>query len=1023
MPPSIPALRARLRHSIRARLIAMTCLIVVGVITSLTLVIALAAAGMLRQGAERHLAQNLEQSAALMSNFLAVRESNLNLWAANPLSEAMFSDPALAAVFSPSLGNYFASARAREPWISHILLMRGEQVVYDDSGAFQTAPGAAAVSRWLKTLPYGGVAVLDLKRLNGRSAGQALVLKRPLIKEGAALKGAFIALLLDLNQVQAALFQHTLIGDHGFVAVAAELPGGGVALPARIEAGAESQTDFRDATRRLSRLADLPPQFGSLVIRQRVLPHSPIAIVGVASRNDISEPIARLILYSGACGLLALLAGAFCAIVYSERLTQPILELAQAARALKLGNLTDPIRCASEDEIGQLAQSLETTRQALAGLVADLERRVSQRTWDLSQKTEEVAQLLDNSGQGFLSCGANLLVNTGYSRECARIFGQEIQGRPLPELLAPSQAKQREFIAKTLRLAIASDDELRRDAYLSLLPAEYLLSERSHRAEYRPLSQGRMMLVLTDISAQKKLQARLAGERQWLAFIVNALENRDELLEILRDFDDFRRRSLPDLLSFQQDASILLAELFRRIHTFKGLFAQASLPMLPRALHALEDRLSELREGDAGVNDIKRILAEAELGPSLEADLAVLREKLGADYLQYQRQLRVPVSTLNALTVEVETRCGTTSRLAALVRQLRYEPLRRLIEPHFKAAQQLALRQGKLLVPLRCKGDDPLVDPVRYGAFCKTLIHVFRNAVDHGIEDPDTRLLADKSEAAAIECRIEAAACKLVLSIEDDGRGIDPAAVRAAARARGLLAADAEPDEAETLRLVLADGLSTHASPDALSGRGVGLSACYQELLRLGGELHIASAIGRGARLTFSLPYEPPLKLAAEAAPLPENAPLLDALAQVATDFCQRHLGLDVAMDQTGGLPLAASDLLDFTALVPLGSGLNLAMGISLERPLLREMTRRFEPDCGDAEIAQLADSVGAEIANIIVGRTTPYLTHLAHRVAMGTPEVLGLDASRLLDRAGGMGRRGRADAGRFLVFCLPLPA
>lgn len=1021
--PLLHALRHRLRHSIRDRLIAMSCLIVLAVVCALTLVIALAAAGMLRQAAEQELSQELEQSSALLSNFLAVRESNLKLWAANPLSEAMFSDPALAAVFSPSLRSYFADARSREPWIAHILLMRKRQVIYDDSGGFEAHPGAPAVAAWLQGLPNGALAVLDMKRLDPRLDQRALVLKRPLIKEGAALKGAFIILVLDLDQVQRALFERMRIGEHGFVAIAAALPQGRIAVPSRIAAAGESQAEFLRLAASLTRLNALPPQSGSLVIRYRALPPGPLALIGVASRHDIRAPITQLILYSGAFGLLALLAGALGAVVYARRLTQPILELSLAAQALKQGNLADPIVCAGEDEIGLLAQSLESTRQSLAGLVADLESRVRQRTQDLSRKSEEVARLLDNSGQGFLSIGADLSVGSGYSRECVRLFGRDIQGLALPDLLAPDDRALREHVAKTLRLAIGSaDNALRREAFLNLLPAEYQLDERSCKAEYRPLSEERMMLILTDISAQKKLQARLAREQAQQAFIVNALENRDELLEALRDYDLFRRHTLPQLLSFQQDPHALMAELFRRIHTFKGLFAQAMLPTLPDVLHALESRLGALREARPDLNDIKRALGSVDLGGALEADLALLREKLGAGYLNAGRQASVSADALDALEREVQTLGLEHSRLADLTRQLRHEPLRRLIEPHFRAARMLAQRQGKRLAPLVYEGDDPPVDPARYGPFCKSLIHVFRNAVDHGIEDPDARLMADKPEAATLRCHVDAAGGTLTIAIEDDGPGIDPARIRAAALRKKLITDETAQtlDDAGALRLILEDGLTTLADASDVSGRGVGLSATHQELLKLGGSLSIAAQPGQGTKLTFKLPYQAVPPSAADVTSQ-RHRELLSALAAITSQFCRDHLGLTLALDGDSQR-IRADDLEAFSVFIPLGSGLAIGLGLSLSRPLLLEMVRRFEPDWSAEDIAPLADSVGAEIANIVVGKTLPYLTHLARQVEMGTPKRVDAAAKGLFDHPDSLGIRASAPAGRLLVFCLPLP-
>jgi two-component system chemotaxis sensor kinase CheA len=313
---------------------------------------------------------------------------------------------------------------------------------------------------------------------------------------------------------------------------------------------------------------------------------------------------------------------------------------------------------------------------------------------------------------------------------------------------------------------------------------------------------------------------------------------------------------------------------------------------------------------------------------------------------------------------------------------------------------------------------------LRYGAFCKTLIHVFRNAVDHGIEDADARLLADKSELAAIRCHISASAETLTIAISDDGQGMDPAAVRAVAIDKGVVSiADASNmNDQETLRLVLADGLSTASAANAVSGRGVGLSAAYQALLRLGGELRIESSLGQGTRMSFILPYAAALQPQRPPRSVGAGGELLQALAQLTADFCRGHLDMAVALDGDSR-QLAAADLLEFTATVPLRSGVDIAMGISVDRPLLLEMTRRFEPDCADEEIAGLADSVGAEIANTIVGKITPYLTHLSRHVDMGTPEVIHGEARSRFNHGECQGICGHGAAGRFIVFCLPLAA
>lgn len=646
---------------------------------------------------------------------------------------------------------------------------------------------------------------------------------------------------------------------------------------------------------------------------------------------------------------------------------------------------------------------------------------IEQQHQSVLRALEQVATLLNNSGQGFLSFGNDLLVDAGFSQECHRIFKRNILHAPLPELLYPDDPKQRDFISKAMRMAIETTaDALRRDACLGLLPSEYAIRESHYGAQYRLVGDNRMMLILTDISGEKELKEKLALERVRLEFVVNALENRDDLLETVRDFRVFRSRVLPDLLSFEQRPPILLAEIFRHIHTFKSLFAQAHLPTVPQALHALEDQLGALRDQGAHIdhNDIKRVLGSMDLGRALEEDLSLLREKFGAEYFASEREIRVPTSKLRELESQAITLYGSDSHMLDLVRQLRYVPFHELLEPHFKAATQLASRQNKLLAPITCNADSALVDPDRYGPFCKSLVHLFRNAVDHAIEDVDTRFLANKPETAQIHCEIRATSTQIRLGIQDDGCGMDPGALRARAIEQGLISGDTTMDDDTALMLIFTDGLTTRNHIDTVSGRGIGLSAVREALDQLGGTVSVTSTLGQGSRFEFSLPYHP-----ISGTKPPDTAhvraqAILAPLPAIVKEFFEHHLGLGTAMDAS--LHEFTADMLHpFTTTISMGKGLGVVLGLSVQDALLREMTRRFEPDFPEEEIEGLAESVGAEIANTVFGRATVYFTHLQRQVALGTPNVIRPQA-----RADHIGMRafsgftGRCNAGELIVFC-----
>lgn len=224
--------------------------------------------------------------------------------------------------------------------------------------------------------------------------------------------------------------------------------------------------------------------------------------------------------------------------------------------------------------------------------------------------------------------------------------------------------------------------------------------------------------------------------------------------------------------------------------------------------------------------------------------------------------------------------------------------------------------------------------------------------------------------------------------------------------------------------LIFDDGFSTRAEVTALSGRGVGLSVVRQELERLGGTVRVDSVCGMGSRFDFTLPYRPLLSSTSQAASeqkadLQKILGLLAPLPRVMQALCEDHLKMTVT--QNGhNREWTVQDLYEFTALLPLGGGINARLGLSIELPLLLEMTRRFDAGIPVDEAAALAESVGAEITTMLIGRATVYYTHLARRVVMGAPQVIAREqqlahfGKRVL-----RGFKGFAEHGQFIVLCL----
>ena len=165
---------------------------------------------------------------------------------------------------------------------------------------------------------------------------------------------------------------------------------------------------------------------------------------------------------------------------------------------------------------------------------------------------------------------------------------------------------------------------------------------------------------------------------------------------------------------------------------------------------------------------------------------------------------------------------------------------------------QTADSTGKKVV-FSLHGEEVRMDGLVLQKLMEALLHVLRNAVDHGIEPPADRLAAGKTEAGLVDLTFSRNADRITVQVRDDGRGMDIEKIRLTAVANGLLHADDAVDEDALLRLVLLPGFSTRDKVTTTSGRGVGLDVVQQRLSQLQGDLQIHSMPGYGCEFQISV--------------------------------------------------------------------------------------------------------------------------------------------------------------------------
>ena len=242
---------------------------------------------------------------------------------------------------------------------------------------------------------------------------------------------------------------------------------------------------------------------------------------------------------------------------------------------------------------------------------------------------------------------------------------------------------------------------------------------------------------------------------------------------------------------------------------------------------------------------------------NLVGELVIDRTRLQ----QIREQLSVVIKGANLKELEANFE-ETTAHLTRVTDELQEEimrsrmlPVRSVLTRLPRMVRDTAAKCGKK-VELVMSGEETELDRSVIEEISDPLVHVLRNAVDHGIETPEERLAAGKPEVGMVTVRAWNQEASIYLSIEDDGHGIDCDAIRRKAVEKGLLtreAADAATDDA-VRQFVFLPGLSTAKKVTDVSGRGVGMDIVRTNIERLNGQVHVRSVLGKGSEFIIQLP-------------------------------------------------------------------------------------------------------------------------------------------------------------------------
>jgi signal transduction histidine kinase/HPt (histidine-containing phosphotransfer) domain-containing protein len=503
---------------------------------------------------------------------------------------------------------------------------------------------------------------------------------------------------------------------------------------------------------------------------------------------------------------------------------RPLRRLTGATAALQRGEKPQ-LAIGTRDELGELAQAFMTMSVA-----------IENREQQIRDRNRDMLRILDNADDAFITVSRAGSMSDERSKILERWFGSaegpgflDYFARICPEQSALMDLSWEALVENYLPLEVVLDQ----------FPKRFARDDRHFQLRYRVIAGPSvpfesLLVVIHDATEAMKRGLAERRETEMLAIFRQIMADADGWDE----FFDGGSRMVKRLAGADRLDEVSTRRL---VHTLKGNCAVMGLESMAQLLHELEDRFDE-GPAQMSADEVQTISQRWE-------ELRSLSVRLGAGTGR-SRSIAISVEEHKELSVALEHQPQLTS-LARRVASWRHEPVSARLERLRKQFEQLSRRLGKGEPTVIVEPSALRLPAEAFADFWTVLAHVVRNSVDHGFQTAQERSAAGKNAANEVRLQAFADEDRVVVSISDDGCGIDWKKVARKATYAGLPAAT----RADLEQALYADSFSTRDEVSENSGRGIGLGAVRNVVTSLGGRIEIESAVGRGTTMRFVLPW------------------------------------------------------------------------------------------------------------------------------------------------------------------------
>ena len=464
--------------------------------------------------------------------------------------------------------------------------------------------------------------------------------------------------------------------------------------------------------------------------------------------------------------------------------------------------------------------------------VIGLEKVVQGRTEQLAERSHHLRLMLDNVGQGFLTFDNAGLIASERSAILERWLGPCGDKSAIWDYLA----RVDENVAACFRMGweAVTDDVLPLELALAQMPKRVLANGLVLELAYKPIFENatlsQVLLIISDVTSHVERERSQAEARETMSVFESVLKDRAGFMDFMGEAGDIVRELTR--------VSISENELKRGIHTLKGNCGLFGVTGMSALCHELEERLSD-GAGELSDDDRGELVARwSGFATKFTSVFGEVRERLDVSEAEYSGIVRA--------VADGAPRADILASLEGWRMERTEVRLSRIAE----FARGLARRMNKGDIEVKIEPNGLRLTRARWAPLWNALVHVIRNAVDHGLETEEERIGVRKSAVGRLAVQTALENDELVIRVSDDGRGINWPLVRQ--RAQGLGLPCGTPMDLSAA--LFESGLTTKNSATDVSGRGVGMNAVRAICEEMGGTIRVESREGYSTDVEMRIP-------------------------------------------------------------------------------------------------------------------------------------------------------------------------